>query len=144
MRAIPPAALKIIDQWLRVKTLRGETLGCQISVRAGEKLVMSKAYGKATRTKRYTTKTLGRVASQSKTLTAVIALWLEEQKLLNLNQKIHEFVPELDGAKDKRISGIRLVDLLMHRSGLHRDSYLRDYWVKNEKLSADEKLWRSH
>src|ERR1700677_3174449 len=122
MRLIPPAALKIIDQWLRVKTLRGETLGSQISIRLGEKLVMNKAYGKATKTRRYTTKTLGRVASQSKTLTAAIGLWLEDQKLLNLNQSIYEFMPELREAKEKRIKNIRLIDLLMHRSGLHRDS----------------------
>jgi D-alanyl-D-alanine carboxypeptidase len=68
---------------------------------------------------------LFRVASHSKTFTAVIVMQLVERGELRLDDTVGDLVPELDGS---RAAGITVRELLGHQAGIIRDSSDGDFW----------------
>ena len=86
-----------------------------LTIREGENVVFSKAYGfanveknsKANRLTRY------KIGSISKTFTAVMVLQLIEEKKLGLQSKLARFYPKMANAEK-----ISIYDLLHHRTGI--------------------------
>lgn len=136
------AGLQVIDHWLKYQMAQGDLPGFQVSIRNNGKLVYSKAFGYADLKNKvhYSRKHKGRIASQSKTFTAAILLWLESRGFLDLNELIVKYLPELTKHKDHNFKKIKIIHLLNHRSGIHRDSFDRDYWGKKEKFLTNKEL----
>lgn len=86
-----------------------------LTIREGENVVFSKAYGfadvekniKADRLTRY------KIGSISKTFTAVMVMQLIEEKKLTLQTKLNRFYPKMPNAEK-----ISIYDLLHHRTGI--------------------------
>ena len=86
-----------------------------LTIREGENVVFSKAYGfadvekniKADRLTRY------KIGSISKTFTAVMVMQLIEEKKLTLQTKLNRFYPKIKNAEK-----ISIYDLLHHRTGI--------------------------
>ncbi|TXI71191.1 MAG: class A beta-lactamase-related serine hydrolase [Flavobacterium sp.] len=86
-----------------------------LTIREGENVVFSKAYGfadvekniKADRFTRY------KIGSISKTYTAVMVMQLIEEKKLTLQTKLNRFYPKMPNAEK-----ISIYDLLHHRTGI--------------------------
>lgn len=110
-----------------------------LTIREGENVVFSKAYGfadvekntKADRTTRY------KIGSISKTFTAVMVMQLIEEKKLGLQTKLSRFYPKITNAEK-----ISIYDLLHHRSGIvdlvNQDSTFHK--VINQKHSREDIL----
>lgn len=81
----------------------------------------------------YTTDTPMRVASVTKTMTAVVVLQLVEEGLLSLDTTLSEFVPDYPLADQ-----ITVKHLLQHRSGIYDitldDKIFRNYLIANTSL----------
>jgi N-acyl-D-amino-acid deacylase len=113
----------IIDTYLKA----GSIPGGQLALAKGGKLLFSKGFGMADRDKNVATtpRTLFRIASVSKPLTAAAILVLAEEGKLSLDAKMLEvlkvdiFLPE--GKKvDPRLKDITLRHLLQHTGGWDR------------------------
>ncbi len=135
-------ALKLIDHWLNYQFAQGDLPGFQVSIRQGSKLIYSRAFGYANieKKEKYTSRHLGRMASQSKMFTATLALILEAKGLLNLNDPVTKYLPEFANHKDKRFNKITLTHLLSNRAGVFRDSFDHNYWGENISFLSREDL----
>ena len=92
--------------------------GCQVVVARKGRIVYSKAYGTLNyRThERVTPETLYDLASVTKvSATLQSIMWLYDQKMIDLDQKVSAYLPEL---KNTNKQNITIRDLLLHRSGL--------------------------
>jgi len=104
-----------LDAYFEALSSNNRFMG-SVAIAQGDKLIYSKVVGfadienglKATENTKY------RIASISKTFTAVLTLKAVEENKLNLNQTIDQWFPEIGNA-DK----INIEHLLYHRSGLH-------------------------
>lgn len=116
------AALTTIDTWLDYRIRSGNALGYQLCIRKNGQIIFEKAYGHREDgglplnvSDRYC------LGSQTKAYTSCIVLKLIELGKLSFSTKLIEFVPELFGHKDTRLSTVTVADLLSHRAGLARD-----------------------
>ncbi|MCB0351384.1 MAG: beta-lactamase family protein [Bdellovibrionales bacterium] len=126
--------LKVIDHWLNYQLAQGDIPGFQVSIRLRGDLSFSKAYGYADlkNKEQYTRAHLGRIASQSKTFTGALTLWLNSRGQIDLNEHLVNILTEFKNHKDPKFKRIKIIDLLTHRSGIFRDSIDTDYWGKRE------------
>jgi CubicO group peptidase (beta-lactamase class C family) len=99
-----------------------------VSLREGNQVVFSKAYGfadeenkiEATNTTKY------KIGSITKTFTATIIMQLIEEKKLRLESKLTKFFPKVQNAEK-----ISIYDLLHHRTGI------KDY-INQDSLSVED------
>lgn len=86
-----------------------------LTIREGENVVFSKAYGFADAEKNIKADRLTRykIGSISKTFTAVMVMQLIEEKKLTLQTKLNRFYPKIKNAEK-----ISIYDLLHHRTGI--------------------------
>ena len=86
-----------------------------LTIREGENVVFSKAYGFADAEKNIKADRLTRykIGSISKTFTAVMVMQLIEEKKLTLQTKLNRFYPKIPNAEK-----ISIYDLLHHRTGI--------------------------
>lgn len=97
-----------------------------IAVVRGGRLVLAKAYGKASETIPRATPGLPyQIASISKQFTAAAVLLLEDEGKLALDDKVAKYLPDVSGADT-----ITLRQLLDHASGL------QDYWPQDYSFAA--------
>ena len=110
-----------------------------LTIREGENVVFSKAYGfddveKKTKADRFTRYKIGSI---SKTFTAVMVMQLVEEKKLGLQTKLSRFYPKMPNAEK-----ISIYDLLHHRTGIvdyvNQDSTFHK--VINQKHSKEDIL----
>lgn len=101
--------------------------GLQVAVYADDGIAYEGAFGQANveNATPLTTRHLFRVASHSKSVTAVAVLQLVERGVLRLDDQAGARVKELDGTAAGRLT---LRDLLSHGSGLTRNGPEADYW----------------
>jgi CubicO group peptidase (beta-lactamase class C family) len=79
--------------------------------------------------------TASHIASVSKTFTAGAIMRLQEQGKLNIQDDVKKYIPQFP------YEGIRLVDLLSHRSGLPNYSYFLDkVWADQPNLLSNDDL----
>lgn len=92
--------------------------GCQIVVARKGEVIMEKSYGHLTYDKKQpvTSKTIYDIASITKVVATLQAImFLEEKEVLNLNEKVSKYLPDLAQSNKK---DILLNDMLLHQAGL--------------------------
>ncbi|PBI88259.1 Penicillin-binding protein 4* [Rhodococcus erythropolis] len=113
-------SLDYVRIWLRTQFDRHDIPGMQVAIRYRGMSKLSEAYGVTNLETRepVTPGHLFRIASQSKTFTAVAVLQLVERHLLRLDDSISCHLPEL---ADNPVGVVTVRDLLNHTAGLVRD-----------------------
>ncbi|KGO89798.1 serine hydrolase domain-containing protein [Flavobacterium suncheonense] len=101
-----------IDSLLTYLNSNNKFMG-QLSIREGDNVVFSKAYGLPQSQSKPDGYTKYKIGSVTKTFTAVMIVQLVEEKRLKLEDKLSKFYPQIPNA-DK----ITINDLLRHRSGI--------------------------
>ena len=131
-QAITDAA-SLIDRWLAYKTEMGRIPGLSVGIVYKNQIILHQTYGYANLEERIpTSKETGyRIASFSKTFSAIAAMQLAEQGKLNLDVPVSTYVPWFTNPNDPRVTHISLRQLLSHTSGLDRDG-AAGQWVTLE------------
>ena len=125
-QAITPEEQARIDALVTYALAKTKVPSATISVVRGGKLVLAKAYGKASETIPVATTALPyQIASNSKQFTAMALLILEDEGKLDLDDPVSKYVPGISGGDT-----IRLRQLLSHTSGL------QDYWPHDYSFVA--------
>lgn len=101
-----------IDSLLTYLNTNNKFMG-QLSIREGDNVVFSKAYGLPQSQTKPDGYTKYKIGSVTKTFTAVMIMQLVEEKRIKLEDKLAKFYPQIPNA-DK----ITINDLLRHRSGI--------------------------
>lgn len=101
-----------IDSLLTYLNVNNRFMG-QLSIREGDNVVFSRAYGIPESKHQPDGYTKYKIGSITKTFTAVMIMQLVEEKRLKLDDKLKKFYPQIPNA-DK----ITINDLLRHRSGI--------------------------
>ncbi len=117
------AASRVIDRWLAYKMTIGRLPGLSVGIVYKNSLLFQNAYGYAdVEQQQPTSTTTGyRIASFSKTFTAIAIMQLAEQGKLHLDERAQKYLPWLSAKQDERTAQITLRQLLTHTSGLDRD-----------------------
>lgn len=80
------------------------------------------------------------IGSQSKMLTAIMAMRLVELGSLELQQPMSTYLPWATQHPDKRFGGITVEQLLAHTSGLPREAVQSDFWVTDHPFPTSSWL----
>ncbi|MFO0975811.1 MAG: serine hydrolase domain-containing protein [Planctomycetaceae bacterium] len=116
IRKLSAAREKKVDEAVQKQIQQQQLVGVAVGVIQNGKVVMTKAYGFEDRDAKVplSTDSLIRWASVSKTLTAVVAAQLAEEKKLDLTADVRTLVPEFPDKGEL----ITVRDLLCHQSGI--------------------------
>ncbi|GHH78691.1 serine hydrolase domain-containing protein [Promicromonospora soli] len=123
LRSIAP----YLADWASFQAAYHGIPGLQLAVGRRGEVFVDLAWGKADveTGEDLTSDHLFRVASHSKTFTAVIVMQLVERGELRLDDHVGDLVPEIDGS---RAAGVTVRELLGHQAGIIRDSSDGDFW----------------
>ena len=128
-QAITPAEQAKIDAIVTDALAKTKVPSATIAVVRGGKIVLAKAYGKASETIPVATPDLPyQIASNSKQFTAMAMLMLEDEGKLDLDDHVSKYLSGISGG-DK----ITLRQLLSHTAGL------QDYWPHDYSFAAMSK-----
>lgn len=135
MRKWLEGAIDYADQWLEFQMRLTRQPGCVFAVAYKGRLVFEKAYGYANALtgERMTPRHRFRVASHSKTFTAVAILKLREAGRLRLDDPVGRYVDGLHPS----VAPVTLTQLLSHGAGVIRDGTDAGQWI-DERPFADE------
>ncbi|MGC4190135.1 MAG: serine hydrolase domain-containing protein [Thermomicrobiales bacterium] len=119
--------LAYAPKWLAFQQTYMPYVGAQVAVRRDGELLFNEAYGYADLAEKtpLTVDHLFRIASHSKTFTAVACMQLVEAGKLRLDDTAETYVPEL---KDAPMGGVTVRALLGHLSGMTRDGDDCGFW----------------
>jgi CubicO group peptidase (beta-lactamase class C family) len=130
--AIPAAAQPLtqseiarIDQLVAKNLADTGVPSAEVAIVRDGKIVLDKAYGKASETLPANVNLPYQIASNSKQFTAMALLLLEDDGKLNLDDKVSKYLPDISGG-DK----ISIRQLLSHTSGL------QDFWPQDYSFEA--------
>lgn len=134
IRLLSDGLAKIVDAAVQDQMQQQQLIGVAVGVIQDGKVVLTRAYGFEDRETnvQLTTDSLIRWASVSKTLTAVVAAQLVEEKKLDLNADVRTLVPEFP---DKGVK-ITVRDVLCHQSGIVH--YANGPVIKTEQTYSNE------
>ena len=125
-QAITAAEQAKIDALVTGALAKTKVPSATIAVVRGGKIVLAKAYGKASETIPVATPDLPyQIASNSKQFTAMALLMLEDEGKLDLDDPVSKYVPGISGGDT-----IKLRQLLSHTAGL------QDYWPHDYSFAA--------
>ncbi|PIZ04354.1 MAG: hypothetical protein COY58_04595 [Gammaproteobacteria bacterium CG_4_10_14_0_8_um_filter_38_16] len=127
-------ATKVFDAWLPYKILYENIPGISVGIVHNGKLLYKKGFGfeNIELKKPSTPDTCYRIASISKTFTAIAIMQLSEHGKLNLDDKIKKYLPWFKiGKKGLNSSNITIRQLLSHSAGLSRDGN-SPHWATNK------------
>jgi D-alanyl-D-alanine carboxypeptidase len=135
-------ANNFLDSWLQYRWRNSNYVGLSVAVSLENKITYSKAFGTAAidRDINLTTDHIFSMASQTKVVTAVIILRLAEQHQLQLDDKVHRYLPWVKNHKDPRMRKVTIRHLLAHSSGLLRDGTSADYWLLHKPMPTSRTL----
>ncbi len=122
-RAITSAA-RIVDAWLPLKIAYAQIPGVSVGITHRGKLVYANGFGFADVENEVeaTPRTAYRIASNSKTFTAVGIMQLVERRKLSLDDKIATYLPWFKAkAKGRDAANITIRQTLSHHAGVFRD-----------------------
>ena len=117
-------ALRLLDAWVTTAVAQRDQPGVSIGVVLGDRLVWSRGYGYADVEKKVpaSPQTLYRIASITKTFTAVAILQLRDAGKLQLDDPLRQHLGWARiRAHDPAASEITIRELLTHSSGLQRE-----------------------
>lgn len=134
IRLLSDGLAKKVDAAVQDQMQQQQLIGVAVGVIRDGKVVLTRAYGFEDREAnvQLTTDSLIRWASVSKTLTAVVAAQLVEEKKLDLNADVRTLVPEFP---DKGVK-ITIRDVLCHQSGIVH--YANGPVIKTEQTYSNE------
>ena len=115
---------KILDAWLPYKIQYDRIPGLSVGIVHNGKLVYRKGFGYADVESKIpiTPKTCFRIASISKTFTAVAIIQLVEQGKINLDDRVEKYLPWFNAqTKDTDSRNITIRQILSHTGGVFRD-----------------------
>lgn len=117
-----------LDDWLNYHRAAGHTPGLQVAVRQGSQLLFSAAYGisHVDTGEALTPQHLMRIASQSKTFTAVAVMQLVEDGKMRLDGRLGDYLEELSGTPS-RLGEVTIRQLLSHSGGIIGNGWDADY-----------------
>lgn len=118
------AALPYLQPWLAHQLRITEQPGVSVAVAHQGRVLLSFALGESSEGAKLTPRHRFRVASHSKTFTAVAVLKLREQGRLKLDDAVGSFVPGLH----PEVAAATLTQLLSHSAGLVRDGFDAGQW----------------
>ncbi len=127
--------------WLDHRRQTLQVPGVQVAVRWRGELLLSAAYGSAELSgpTPLSTSHLFRIASHSKTFTAVAVMQLMQSGALRLDDTVGRWLPSLmDAAPD--VAARTLRQLLSHGGGIIRDGHDGDHWILGHPFPDPEQL----
>ena len=121
-----PSALSYLGDWLAFQMRHSQQPGCAVAIRHRGELVFERAFGVASLASGadLTPRHRFRVASHSKTFTAVAIMLLREQGRIRLDDAVGTYV---SGLSDE-VASATVGQLLSHSSGLLRDGADFGHW----------------
>jgi D-alanyl-D-alanine carboxypeptidase len=136
-------ALVYVDSWLDYRVWKTATPGAQAAILFDGKLQFSRAYGSANLETRepLSTAHLFRIASHSKTFTAVATMQLVEAGKLRLDDKAGSWIPELTAAGTP-LASVTVRELVSHSAGAIRDGVDSSYWAHGRPFPDEAELLR--
>lgn len=137
--ALVREAAPYLESWLDFQRGLLRTPGVQAAIRVGDELVFSTALGYANEPAgdKLRTDHLFRIASHSKTFTAVSIMQLLERSRIRLDDPIGDHVPEI---ADSAIGPVTIRELLGHQGGVIRDAVNKDFWQLMDPFPSREDL----
>lgn len=137
----PQDTVDYFADWLSYRRWFLRIPGVQVAVAEDGQVRISAASGTADAStgKPLETQHLFRIASHSKTFTAVAVLQLLEQGKVRLDDTVATHLPEL---ADSPVSAVTLRELLSHGGGVIRDSEDGDFWQLNRDFPDRDELIR--
>lgn len=120
----------IVDLWMPLRMEYAQIPGMAVAIAHKDKVVYAKGFGYGDKAKKQKidSKTLFRIASISKTFTAVAIMQLVEKKKLRLEDPVYTYLPWFTAQNKKgNASAITIEDLVSHSSGIFRDGDT-DHW----------------
>lgn len=123
-------AIRFLDGWLSYRHCRLEIPGFVVAIAHEGEVVFQKACGYANLERQVpmSTEHLFRIASHSKTFAATCVMQLAEEKLLDIDEPVAQYVKWLEQHSDKRMSRITARQLMCHSAGVIRDGEDCSYW----------------
>ncbi len=136
------AALRYIDAWIDYNFQDARIPALSVAVQHGAALVYSRACGLADvdGLVALTTDHTFRIASHSKTFTAVAVLQLRDADKLRLDDKVGAHLPWFHSSVDARVGAVTVRQLLNHTAGVIRDGEDSDYWQALRGFPHEEEL----
>ncbi|KAI8898004.1 beta-lactamase/transpeptidase-like protein [Globomyces pollinis-pini] len=112
---------ELIEDYIQSELLYWNIPGASISVVMNNKILICKGFGKCSINhpiENFTDDTFIPIGGLSNTFVVAAISQLVDQKLINWNSRLHEFIPEIQFSDSWIQQNITVVDLLSHRSGL--------------------------
>jgi D-alanyl-D-alanine carboxypeptidase len=135
---------RILDAWLPLKIAYDRVPGLSVGITHRGKLVYAKGfgYGDVENGTAATAQTCYRIASNSKTFTAVSIMQLVEQEKLSLDDKIAKHLPWFKAkTKDRDAANVTIRQALSHHGGVFRDG-VSPHW-EDDRFPTKAELRRS-
>lgn len=128
-----------LESWAAFQLEHRGGTGLQLAVAYRGEVLVDAAFGLADVTTEapLTTEHLFRIASHSKTMTAVAIMQLVEQHELRLDDTVGELIPELATAE---AGAVTVRELLGHQAGIIRDSSDGDFWQRGHDFPDRDRL----
>lgn len=128
-----------LESWATFQAEHRGATGLQLAVSYDGESIVNLAWGKANveTGEELTEDHLFRIASHSKTMTAVLVMQLVEQGQLRLDDRCAEIVAEL---KDTDVAALTVRELLGHQGGVIRDSSDGDFWQLDRPFPNREQI----
>lgn len=124
-------ALLFLDPWLAYRYKANEWPGFTVAISHKGKTIFNNSYGYANleRDEKLTPNHIFRIASHSKTFTAVAILQLAEENKITLSDPLTKYLPWLSLHKDKRFQKVTIKQVLAHNAGVIRDGIDSNFWL---------------
>lgn len=135
------ASIRVFEAWLQGQMTDRQLPGVAVGVVHDQRLIWAKGFGYADldRKKPITTRTLFRMASNTKPFTAMAILQLRDAGKLRLDDPVAQYLPwfKLQPSNSAEARPVTIGSLLMHASGLPREAAF-SYWNTRVFPSAEE------
>jgi CubicO group peptidase (beta-lactamase class C family) len=138
---VAPEVLQGLDEFINRVLKDWDAPGVAVSIVKDGKVVLSKGYGVRDRTTGapMTEDTLFPIQSETKAFTAFTVGLLADEGKLSLDAPVATYIPGFRLNEAVATQEVTLRDLLSHRSGLSRYSWL---WIANKELSRRDAMGR--
>lgn len=133
-------AITILEEVIADELEQGILPGVSIALIDDQQVVLSAGYGWADKRKQTpaTADTIYRVGSISKVFTALAAMQLVEQGIIDLDVPLKEILPDFRIVRPfEGVADITLRQLMCHRSGMVRESPVGGYFDDSEPSMSD-------
>lgn len=116
---------KDIDKYISSTLEEWEVPGCAIAITKADKLLYSNGYGYRDVENKLpvTPNTVFKIASCTKSFTAAATGLLVNQNILDWNEPVKKYLPELEFSTTELTNSTTLRDLLNHRTGIIDDDW---------------------